>query len=48
MNLVIMLVMFNFQILVNLVDLVSLVILMNHLVVTGGGCVNLVNLENHW
>ena len=49
MILVILLVMFNFLILVNLVDLVSLVILMNHLVITlGEGGVNLVNLENHW
>ena len=41
--------MFNFPILVNLFDLVSLVILVNHLVITwGGGGVNLVNVENHW
>ena len=47
MILVILLVMFNFLILVYLVDLVSLVILMNHLVITLGGA-NLVNIENHW
>ena len=40
--------MVNFLILVNLFDLVSLVILVIHLVITkGGGGVNLENLENH-
>ena len=38
--------MVNFLILVNLFDLVSLVILVIHLVITKGG-VNLENLENH-
>ena len=40
--------MVNFLILVNLFDLVSLVILVNHLVITWGGAVNLVNIENQW
>ena len=39
--------MVNFLILVNLFDLVSLVILVIHLLITRGGGVNLENLENH-